>query len=353
MTSTNPPDQSATSNNSNRLEFEMKFLCDLIPKEFTGNRYELGQFIANCNNADELASTGQKIPLLYFILSRISGHAKEQLAFHKFNNWSELKERLKILYQDKKHYCQIMEDLNNCKQTYSEDITSYHQRLIKLSSRALSAIQQYSSDPSEIPGKKKAVEEVTLNRFVYHSSLQISQMLRWKDFDNLNSAYSAAVSEERALNMNHPKRRQACNICGKTNHDTSQCRFKSSSGERRRTVNTVQIPVPNQNRYQNNQYRYSTPNEASRHHSQPRFPSQGNHNLSGQTKFCNYCKNQGHLISECRKKAFNDSRREQSVNQPNSSRQSDNKTVHLNYQESPVMNTAREDQISHLQVFEN
>lgn len=350
--SNSTPLQSETLNNPTPLEFEIKFLCDLIPKEFTGNRYELGQFIANCNNADELASTGQKIPLLYFILSRISGHAKEQLALHKFNNWSELKERLKILYQDKKHYCQIMEDLNNCKQTYSEDITGFHQRLIKLSSRALGAIQQYASDPLEIPGKRKAVEEVTLNRFVYHSSPQISQMLRWKDFDNLNSAYSAAVSEERALNMYHPKRRKACDICRKMNHDTSQCRFKSSSGERR-SVNTVQTPVPNQSRYQNNQYRYSSPNETNRHHSQSRFPSQGNSNLSGQTKFCNYCKNQGHLISECRKKAFNDSRREQSANQPSSSRQSDNKAVHSNCQESPVMSTAQEDQISHLQVFEN
>ena len=133
------PLESETLNNPTPLEFEMKFLCD--PKEFTGNRYELGQFIANCNNADELASMGQKNSLLYFILSRISGHATEQLVFHKFNNWCELKERLKILYQEKKHYCQIMEDLNNCKQTRSEDITSYHQRLIKLSSKAMGAIQ--------------------------------------------------------------------------------------------------------------------------------------------------------------------------------------------------------------------
>ena len=86
----------------------------------------------------------------------------------------------------------------------------------------------------------------------------------------------------------------------------------------------------------------------SRYHSQPQFPSEGNSNLSGQTKFCNYCKNQSHLISECRKKRFNDSRREQSANQPSNSNQSDNRAVHLNYQEFPVMSTAREDQIFHL-----
>ena len=188
---------------------------------------------------------------------------------------------------------------------------------------------------------------------VYHSSPQISQMLRWKDFDNLNSAYSAAVTEERALNIHHYKKRQACTICGKMNHDTSQCRFKSSSGERNKTVNTVQSSVPNQNRYQNNQQRYSSPNETNRQYSQPQFPSQRNSNSSGQTKFCNYCKNQGHLISECRKKAFNDNRRKQSANQPSSSSQSDNRAVHLICQKSPVTNTAQEDQISNLQVFEN
>lgn len=210
----------------------MEFLCKLIPNEFNGNRHELGQFIANCNNADELASNEQKIPLIYYILSRISGRAKEQLAQQTFKTWDGLKKKLKILYQDKKHYVQIMEELNNCKQNYNENISDYFQRLEILNSRALSAAQQYTVKQEDLSGKLLTINEITSNRFIYHSSPNISQMLRWKDFENLNSAYSAALAEERAININKSK---FCRICKKNNHDTSQCKFKE-----RKNINTIQ-----------------------------------------------------------------------------------------------------------------
>ena len=333
-------------------DFPIQFLCNLIPKEFTGNRFELGQFLANCNNANELASERQKTPLLYFILSKISGNAKEQLALQDFHNWAELKDQLKRLYQDKKHYCQIMEELNNCKQFPSEGINAFYQRLLTLSSRALSAIQQYASDPLEILGKKKSVEEATLNRFVYHSSPQISQMLRWKDFDNLNSAYSAAVSEERALNMHKYTKQGSCKICKRTNHETSQCRFKSSGPNHNRVVNHVQTPNQSRNNYHNSHQQ--NPTESHQSYTQNRYQNQ-NHVSSNQpvnqSKSCNYCKKQGHLIAECRKRQFNNSRREQFTNQ-NSSR-TENAAVHLNSQESPATDTVLTDRISQLTVFEN
>lgn len=198
----NQTDLSNANHNPNSPEFSIEFICKLISQKFSGNRLELGQFIANCNNANELVSDRQKTALLYFILSKIFGHVKEQLALQNFRNWTELKEHLKCLYQEKKHYCQIMEELNNCKQFHAESINVFYQRLLLLSSRALRAIQQYASDPTEILGKRKAVEEITLNRFVYHSNSQISQFLGWKDFDTLNAASTAALLEERALNMN-------------------------------------------------------------------------------------------------------------------------------------------------------
>lgn len=316
MSNPESSDNPNPSDNSSQMELPIEFLTELIPKEFSGNRFELGQFIANCNNADSLATDRQKIPLLYFILSKISGHAKEQLTFQKFNTWSELKEQLKRLYQDKKHCCQVMEELNSCKQSQSESISSFYQRLQKLSSRALSAIQQCSNDPLEIPGKKKAVEEITLNRFMYHSSSQISQMLRWKDFDNLNSAYTAAVSEERALNIHKYQKQKSCNICGKTNHDTSQCRFKSSNPDQSRVVNNIQ--TPNQSHTNDNQQRHYQPPIQQHQYQHPR-QSQGqgpSHQSthSYQNKICKYCKKPGHLISECRKRLYVNSQREQQFN---------------------------------------
>ncbi|KAK0074644.1 hypothetical protein PV325_007991, partial [Microctonus aethiopoides] len=240
MTSTPPPSIPT---------FTMDFLCKLIPKEFNGNRHELGQFIANCNNAHELAADQQKIPLIYFILSRISGRAKEQLAQQSFKTWEELKNKLKILYQDKKHYVQIMEELNNCKQNFNENISDYFQRLEILNSRALSAAQQYT-------------------------------MLRWKEFENLNSAYTAALAEERALSINKTK---FCRNCKRNNHNTSDCRINQKPFK---SINTIQ-------------------------NINPQSQSNSNSNNNYQNKFCNYCKKSGHLINECRKRKYNNEKKAQ------------------------------------------
>ncbi|KAK0070967.1 hypothetical protein PV326_001853, partial [Microctonus aethiopoides] len=96
----------------------------------------------------------------------------------------------------------IKQELNNCKQNYNENVSDFFQRIEILNSRALSAAQQYTKNASDLPGKIQTINEITLNRFIYHSTPNISQMLRWKDFDNLNSAYTAALTEERALNIN-------------------------------------------------------------------------------------------------------------------------------------------------------
>lgn len=295
--------------------YKLEFLCSLIPDRFDGNRYELGQFLANCNNANELATNEQKTPLFYFILSKISGKAKDQLAQQTFKNWSELKEKLKILYQDKKHYVQIMEELNNCKQHSNESVSDFFQRLEILNSRALSAAQQHTKNVIDLPGKIQTINELTLNRFIHHSSPNISQMLRWKDLENLNSAYTAALTEERALNIN----RKFCKICRKNNHDTSQCTLKNKIPQK--PINTIQ-----------NSQSYSV-----------------NKSSQFQNKFCNYCKKPGHLINECRKREYNNSRKIKSQN-PNFQ---ELKPINLNLQQSGVENTSLTDQIASLTVFEN
>lgn len=95
-----------------------------------------------------------------------------------------------------------MEDLNNCKQFCNESISDLHQKLEVLNSPTLCATKQDNTDVRELLGKIKTINEITLNRCVYHSNQMISQMLRWKDFDNLNSDYCSAVVEHFALCSN-------------------------------------------------------------------------------------------------------------------------------------------------------
>lgn len=93
-----------------------------------------------------------------------------------------------------------MEELNNCTQKTGKNICEFYQRLKILNSRTLSVAQQYSNDAYELPDKLQAINGSTLSTFIYHSHPAISQMLRWKHFNNLNLACTAVLSEERALN---------------------------------------------------------------------------------------------------------------------------------------------------------
>lgn len=74
---------------------------------------------------------------------------------------------------------------------FNEIVADYYQRLETLNSRSLSAAQQNTTDPTIVPGKIQSINNITLNLFVYHSIPSISLMLWWKEFDNLNSAYTA------------------------------------------------------------------------------------------------------------------------------------------------------------------
>ncbi|KAK6616773.1 hypothetical protein RUM43_015122 [Polyplax serrata] len=90
-------------------EFSMEFLIRLIPTTFLGDRSELHEFICNCNNANDLASPEQKKPLLHFIMSQITGRAKQQLTNIAFLDWEHLKAKLKSSYTDQVSIHQIID----------------------------------------------------------------------------------------------------------------------------------------------------------------------------------------------------------------------------------------------------
>lgn len=58
------PEPNSTENTT---QLPIEFLCKLIPREFNGNRYEVGQFLADCNNAYDQLQIHKKLP--YYIIS--------------------------------------------------------------------------------------------------------------------------------------------------------------------------------------------------------------------------------------------------------------------------------------------
>ncbi|GLV46517.1 hypothetical protein CBL_20846 [Carabus blaptoides fortunei] len=150
-----------------------------------------------------MAKPKQVKPLLLFIKTKITGKARDQIDIHcNLTTWLEISELLLKLYQCKKSLDQLLQELHNIKQGPSENVTEFYQRLEDLSSKALGAVHASNIREDTLPGRLSMIKEITLNRSIHHSHPQISQMLRYKDFDIISDAHTAAKAEEKSLKLN-------------------------------------------------------------------------------------------------------------------------------------------------------
>lgn len=306
---TESPTNSTINNNPDsatqaEIIYKLTFLCSLIAKPFDGNRTELHEFISNCNNAFRFANPQQTDALIAFVISKITGSAKAQLRDKCITSWEQLKSLLLRLYSDKKHYTQLMEELNTIKQHNTESVLSFYNRIDKLCTRILNSVS--CRDEGERLGRVETIKELSLQRFILHSLPDISRFLRGKEPKNLSDAFNAAAEEERALQVsksnylhNHNKNKY-CSNCKTKSHNTRDCFKKNNNRSREMTVNL------------------NAPQNVSRQ------------NFQRSNKFCNYCKKQGHLIADCFKRKKNNETYNNNSNSNFSQNSNQNANVHLN-----------------------
>lgn len=304
----NPTTPSTPNSNTGNNQFNLQFLCSLIPKSFDGNRAEFNEFYTNCVNAMSLANNDQTYPLLVFIVSKLTGKVRTQLQGKSYKNWSDLKAILDKLYQDQKHYIQLMEELNTLKQNSNESVSYFYERLDRLVTRVINSITYKNIDEQKI--KIETIQELALSRFIHHTVPDISRFLRSQNVTDISEALSKSLAEERALKISHNEFRQTsrqqshCTECNRNGHTSKSC-FRTKSA-----VVTHKNILLNQSS----------------------SPSNTNSLSSKYTdKFCRYCKKQGHFIHECRKREYADKKRARNQNH-NSDHTTTNPTnVHLNY----------------------
>lgn len=134
----------------------------------------------------------------------------------------------------------------------------------------------HCENPTELSGLKRAIQRTALRRFILHCEMEISQMLRARDINDLNDAFAIDVEEDKILNnTTHPRPVQLnsyCNFSKMNGHTTQNCR-------KRQLKLRGDLP-PRNNSFQEPPARHSS--------------YEGN-------KFCNYCNPQGHEIRERRK----------------------------------------------------
>lgn len=281
-------------------------------KPFNGDRDNLTPFIQNGNSAFSLANTNQKNQLFLYAVSQLSNNVVNELNFSEIKDWTTLKEHLKRYYGYSKDLSQLYEELETIKQYSNESVSDYFKRLDKLKSQCISAEVSNNEDETHLLGIKVSIQNTALRRFIIHTKPEISQMLRARDIKTLTEALPIAVQEEKVLNS----RKQFPQTSRNSYHNPQtfnrkrgaqfpprpqkppfksdkSCNYCKNPGHTIDECRKRQF----QNQYRQSDHRINQVNST-------------NYNSAKSEKFCNYCKSYGHLIETCRRRPNNDQTRE-------------------------------------------
>lgn len=254
-------------------------------KTYDGDRSRLAPFLTNCNNAMLLARPEQRDILFKFILSQLEGKAESVCSLKHFRDWPELKAFLKSTFGEVKHRDHLLLDLQTCKMRSNEDVGQFSIRLESCLTRLQTDITHSTIIKSELEGRIASTEDLALHTFLLGLPTTLSTIVRCRNPKTLNEAVDLAIQEEKLQNyvriskQGDHKPLVNCSKCGKIGHPTHKCFIN-------------QRPIYNINR-------------------KPLPPSSNrvNYNNSN-TIICNYCKYPGHDIFNCRKRQYNNTKRQ-------------------------------------------
>lgn len=233
-------------------------LLQLIPDFNTNDISQVYRYIRSCDSAFKLSTDTQCEILLVFALNKITGPFSSDVHAKQYKDWAELKIFLIQKFSQTKTLGHLHLELQSMFQKPTESVTDYLHRVDLCRNKILEKLAAEIKDES-LPGRKTMTEESALNVFINGLNSDIGIMLRTREFKTLSEAGNFAMQEEKIRKMNSARQDLLSN-----------------------QKITSRPPRPNTNSNSNR-------------------PQQS----------CNYCKKPGHLISECRKRAYNNNLKQQ------------------------------------------
>ncbi|CAF4878042.1 unnamed protein product [Pieris macdunnoughi] len=254
-------------------------LINLIPIFDTNNHDEIYGYIRSCDTVFKLSSPFERETLLTCALNNIKGIAASEVRCKTYETWDELKRFLIERFANTKTIQHLNLELQSIFQRHDESLTQFYHRVDLCRCKILEKLHSEICD-STLDGRVATTEETALSIFLNGLSTDMGIMLRTKGFDTLREAGRFAMQEDQIRAMN--KARQSL--------------FRPVATPR---------PAIRSNAYQNNYQSIRNPNIPFRPPN-PRFSP----------KTCAYCKNIGHSINECRKRAYNEQNKQRALPAP-------------------------------------
>lgn len=278
---------------------KMSISLDVAEKmliKFDGTKSKLNEFIRNADVANSLIDKNLERILFSIIQTKLTDNAAAVTSTRDFRDWLDLKNHLLDIYAEKRTLSQWQLELNSCRQNQHEPVISYANRIENLYVKIINSLDKDFSQEA-----KKAVVQVlknqTLHVFITGLNKEFSILVKSQKPDSLENAIAIALAEEQEQKskfeiskfQNVNSSSKYCHNCHKLGHTTFNCRLNNYQNFKSKSEHKTVRHVQNFN-----------------HHN---YHSNNNQNPKS-NKFCNYCKKPGHLIEECRKRAYNNNRKQ-------------------------------------------
>lgn len=303
------------TNMSLSLEIAEKMLI-----RFDGSKNKLYEFIDNCDKAISLIKPELKTILFAIIETKLTDKARAVTRNRSFLEWKDLKKFLLDAYAERRTEGQWQLELHSLRQLPSENVMSFSNKVENCYIKLLNTLDANLTREAR-EACTKLLKTQALNVFIRGLHKDISILVKSQNPDSLERAISLALSEEQEqLSSNEMLKQTYCTICKRNNHSTVNCRFKNQT---ERNIRHVQ----NQNDTASNYNKNSSNFRPTQNYSQ---------------KFCRYCKKNGHLIEECRKREYINNKKGYDINPTNRSRNQ------INHSRSNQTSNSSQDNNQHL-----
>lgn len=207
---------------------------------------KLDTFINQVNIALNLLAEDRRSNFIDIIIGfKITGDALERVRTFEFDTWDELVLKLTQNFkQVTKSIPTLINEISNCKQRSNENIDAYASRIKSLRTQFLRIAERGD----------QTIETICVNGFKRGLlNFKIQNALLGCEANDLSSVIERAVNIESEIGLTQGGRinyfnKLNCNICGRNNHSTNQCRFQR---------NHIKCEICNRNNHQTHQCRFN------------------------------------------------------------------------------------------------
>jgi hypothetical protein len=190
---------SPDSNTASMTEFISMGEALKLVVSFKGEKRDVLAFIANVDTAFDVIDPRNEGTLFKFVLTSISGELRTAIAHRNLENWEELREFLKNTYTEKRTLDYHVNQLFSTKQSKTESVSEWLQRVQKLGSKFREAARQ-DCEQDERAGILTLADKLRNICFVQGLySDRIQTIVRSRNHSSFDDIAETALDEESAI----------------------------------------------------------------------------------------------------------------------------------------------------------